>query len=140
LSFLFFTIMSGLFAKTSLSVYIPWFHKTVILVSSCSFTGLDMWEYQFSAVFILLLLLLLLLSSSSSSLLLLLISSCPYSERQETFLCSVFALQLKTVLLLNALQLRTLSAGTLISLEHKMFSLIFYYKHDTFLFVRYQFT
>jgi hypothetical protein len=48
LSFLLLTIMSGLFAKTSLSVCIPWFHKTVI--SSCSVTGLGMWEYQFSAV------------------------------------------------------------------------------------------
>jgi hypothetical protein len=31
LSFLFLIITSGLFAKTSLSVYIPWFHKTIIL-------------------------------------------------------------------------------------------------------------
>jgi hypothetical protein len=48
LSFLFLTIMSGLFAKTSLSVCIPWFYKTVI--SSCSVTDLRMWEYQFSVV------------------------------------------------------------------------------------------
>jgi hypothetical protein len=48
LSFLFLIIMSGLFAKTSLSVCIPWLHKTVI--SSCSVTGLGMWEYQSSAV------------------------------------------------------------------------------------------
>jgi hypothetical protein len=34
-----------------------------------------------------------------------------------------------------------LSAGTSISLQHKMLPLIiFYYKHDAFLFVRYQFT
>jgi hypothetical protein len=35
--------MSGLFDKTSRSVCIPWFHKTVI--SSCSVTGLgtDKW-------------------------------------------------------------------------------------------------
>jgi hypothetical protein len=38
LSFLFLIIMSGLFAKTTLSVCIPWFHKTV--TSSCSVTGL----------------------------------------------------------------------------------------------------
>jgi uncharacterized membrane protein len=42
--------MSGLFAKTSLSVCIPWFHKTVI--SSCSVTGLGMWEYQFIIIII----------------------------------------------------------------------------------------
>jgi hypothetical protein len=36
LSFLFLIIMSGLFAKTSLPVCIPWFHKTVI--SSCLVT------------------------------------------------------------------------------------------------------
>jgi hypothetical protein len=40
--------MSGLFARTSLSVCIPWFHSTVI--SSCWHTGLGMWEYQFSVV------------------------------------------------------------------------------------------
>jgi hypothetical protein len=34
LSFLFLIIMSGLWAKTSLYVFIPWFHKT--LISSCS--------------------------------------------------------------------------------------------------------
>jgi hypothetical protein len=49
----------------------------------------------------------------------------------ETFLCSVLAVQLKTVLLLDALQL-LLSAGTLISLGEKMFPLImFYYKQDS---------
>jgi hypothetical protein len=48
LSLFFLAIMSGLFAKTSLSVCIPWFHKTV--TSSCSVTGLGMWEFQFSAV------------------------------------------------------------------------------------------
>jgi hypothetical protein len=32
LSFLFLTIMSGLFAKTSLSVWIPWFHEMVIIL------------------------------------------------------------------------------------------------------------
>jgi hypothetical protein len=59
----------------------------------------------------------------------------------ETSLCSVFALQLKTVLLLDALQLLMLSAETSISLEDKMFPMItFYYKHDNSLFVRYQFT
>jgi hypothetical protein len=51
----------------------------------------------------------------------------------ETLFCSTFALQLKTVLLLDALQLLMLSAGTLISLEDKMFPLIiFYYKQDTY--------
>jgi hypothetical protein len=49
----------------------------------------------------------------------------------ETFLCSTFALQLKTVLLLDVLQLLMLSAGTLMSLED-MFPLnTFYCKHDT---------
>jgi hypothetical protein len=38
LSFLFLIIMSGLFARTSLSVCNPWFHSTVI--SSCWHTGL----------------------------------------------------------------------------------------------------
>jgi hypothetical protein len=53
----------------------------------------------------------------------------------ETFLCSVFALQLKTVLLLGVLQLLMLSAGTLISIEDKMFPLNkFYYKQDTYFF------
>jgi hypothetical protein len=48
---------------------------------------------------------------------------------------------IKSVLLLGALHLLMLSAGTSISLEHKMLPLIiFYYKHDAFLFVRYQFT
>jgi hypothetical protein len=32
LSFLFLIIMSGLFTQTSLTVCIPWFHKTVILL------------------------------------------------------------------------------------------------------------
>jgi hypothetical protein len=51
----------------------------------------------------------------------------------ETFLYSTFALQLKTVLLLDALQLLMLSAGTLISLEDKMFLLnIFYFKQNTY--------
>jgi hypothetical protein len=45
---LFFTIMSGLFTRTSLSVCISWFHSTV--TSSCWHTGLGMWEYQFSVV------------------------------------------------------------------------------------------
>jgi hypothetical protein len=55
-----------------------------------------------------------------------------------TFLCSVFALKLKTVLLLDALQLLMLSAETLISLEDRMFPLlIFYYKRDTPQFDRY---
>jgi hypothetical protein len=48
LSFLFLIIMLGLFARTSLSVCIPWFHSTFI--SSCWHTGLGMWEYQFSVV------------------------------------------------------------------------------------------
>jgi hypothetical protein len=48
LYFLFLIIMSGLFARTSLSVCTPWFHSSVI--SSCSHTGLGMWEYQFSVV------------------------------------------------------------------------------------------
>jgi hypothetical protein len=51
----------------------------------------------------------------------------------ETLFCSAFALQLKTVLLLDARQLLVLSAGTLISLEDIMFPLIiFYYKEDTY--------
>jgi hypothetical protein len=59
----------------------------------------------------------------------------------ESFLCSVFALQLKTVLLVDVLQLLMLSAGTLMSLEDKMSPLnIFCYKRDTFTSVRYQFT
>jgi hypothetical protein len=41
----------------------------------------------------------------------------------ETFLCSTFALQLKTVLLLDVLQLLILSKGTLMSLEIIMFPL-----------------
>jgi hypothetical protein len=50
----------------------------------------------------------------------------------ETFLCSTFALQLKTVVLLDVLQLLMLSAGTLMSLEIIMFSLnTFYCKQDT---------
>jgi hypothetical protein len=50
----------------------------------------------------------------------------------ETFLCSTFALQLKTVLLLDVLQLLMLSAGTLMSLEDKMFPWnTFYCEHDT---------
>jgi hypothetical protein len=49
----------------------------------------------------------------------------------ETFLCSTFALQLKTVLLLDVIQLLMLSAGTLMSLEI-MFPLnTFYCEHDT---------
>jgi hypothetical protein len=48
LSVMFLIIMSGLFARTSLSVCIPWFHSTVI--SSCWHTGWGMWEYQFSVV------------------------------------------------------------------------------------------
>jgi hypothetical protein len=49
---LFWTIglMSGLFARTSVPVCIPWFHNTV--VSSRSVTDLGMWEYQFSVVLI----------------------------------------------------------------------------------------
>jgi hypothetical protein len=61
-------------------------------------------------------------------------SSCPYSAlgTSDTSLCSVFALQLKTVLL-DVLQLLMLSAGTLISLEDKMVPLIvFYCKQDTY--------
>jgi hypothetical protein len=51
----------------------------------------------------------------------------------ETFLCSMFALQSKTVLLLDALKLLMLFAGTLISLEDKMTPMnIFYYKQDTY--------
>jgi hypothetical protein len=47
-------------------------------------------------------------------------------------LCSTFALQLKTVLLLDVLQLLMLSAGTLMSLKDKMFHLnAFYCKQDT---------
>jgi hypothetical protein len=50
----------------------------------------------------------------------------------ETFLCSTFVLQLKTVLLLDVLQLRMLFAGTLISLKDKTFHLnTFYCKQDT---------
>jgi hypothetical protein len=50
----------------------------------------------------------------------------------ETFLCSTFALQLKTVLLLDVLQLLMLSAGTLIYLQDKMFHWnTFYCKQDT---------
>jgi hypothetical protein len=45
----------------------------------------------------------------------------------ETFLCSTFALQLKTVLLLDVLQLLMLSAGTLMSLEIIMFPLNTFY-------------
>jgi hypothetical protein len=50
----------------------------------------------------------------------------------ETFLCSTFALQLQTVLLLDVLQLLMLSAGTLISLDDIMFPLnTFCCKQDT---------
>jgi hypothetical protein len=50
----------------------------------------------------------------------------------ETFLCSTFALQLKTVLLLDVLQLLMLSAGTLMFLQDKMFHFnTFYCKQDT---------
>jgi hypothetical protein len=57
----------------------------------------------------------------------------PLLLNSETLLCYMFALQLKTVLLLDALQHLMLSAGTLISLEDKMFPLfIFYYKQDTY--------
>jgi hypothetical protein len=50
----------------------------------------------------------------------------------ETFLCSTFALQLKTVLLLDVLQLLMLSAGTLMSLEIIMFPWnTFYCEQDT---------
>jgi hypothetical protein len=45
----------------------------------------------------------------------------------EAFLCSTFALQLKTVLLLDVLQLLMLSAGTLMSLQIIMFPLITFY-------------
>jgi hypothetical protein len=44
---MFLIIMSGLFARTSLSVYTPWFHSTVFL---CWHTGLGMWKYQCSLV------------------------------------------------------------------------------------------
>jgi hypothetical protein len=45
----------------------------------------------------------------------------------------MFVLQLKTVLMLDALQLLTFSVGTLISIEDKMFPLnIFYYKQDNY--------
>jgi hypothetical protein len=51
----------------------------------------------------------------------------------NTFLCSMFALQLKPVLLLDALQPLMLSAGTVISLENKMSPLnIFYLKQNTY--------
>jgi hypothetical protein len=46
LCFLFLIIMSGLFARTSLSVCTPWFHSTVI--SSSWHTDSGMWVYQFS--------------------------------------------------------------------------------------------
>jgi hypothetical protein len=47
----------------------------------------------------------------------------------ETILWSMFALQLKTVRLLDGLQLLMLSAGSFMSLEDKMSPLnIFYYK------------
>jgi hypothetical protein len=60
------------------------------------------------------------------------VSFSPYSAPQRLFFCSMFALQLKTVLLLDALQLLILSAGTSISFEDKMFPLnVFYYKQDT---------
>jgi hypothetical protein len=50
----------------------------------------------------------------------------------ETFLCSTFALQLKTVLLLDVLQLLMLSVGTLMSLEIIIFPLnTFYCEQDT---------
>jgi hypothetical protein len=45
---LFLTIMSDLFARTSLSVCTPWFHNTV--TPSCSVTDLSMPEYQISVV------------------------------------------------------------------------------------------
>jgi hypothetical protein len=45
---LFLTIMSGLFARSSLSVCTPWSHNT--LIPSCSVTGLGMWDHQFSVV------------------------------------------------------------------------------------------
>jgi hypothetical protein len=45
---LFLIIMSGLFARTSLSVFTPWFHST--LISSCWHPDFGMWEYQFHVV------------------------------------------------------------------------------------------
>jgi hypothetical protein len=70
-----------------------------------------------------------------------LLLSVPLLGILETTLWSIFALQLKPVVLIDALQLLMLSAETSISLKRKMFSLaIFYYKHDTSLFVGYQFT
>jgi hypothetical protein len=43
-----FWLLYQAYLPKTLSVCIPWFHKTVI--SSCSVTGLGMWEYQFSTV------------------------------------------------------------------------------------------
>jgi hypothetical protein len=60
---LFLTIMSGLFARTSLSVCTPWFNNAVI--SSCSVTDLGMWEYQF--IVIIIIIIIILLPSSSLS-------------------------------------------------------------------------
>jgi hypothetical protein len=48
LSLMFLIIVSGLFARTSLSVCIPRFHSAVI--SSCWHAALGIWEYQFSVV------------------------------------------------------------------------------------------
>jgi hypothetical protein len=45
---LFLTIVSGLFTRTSLSVFTPWFYN--IVISSCSFADLGTWEYQFSVI------------------------------------------------------------------------------------------
>ena len=46
--YFFFIVISGLFAVTSLSVFTAWFHSTA--VSSCSYTGWDMYLYQLSVV------------------------------------------------------------------------------------------
>jgi hypothetical protein len=45
---LFLTIMSGLFARSSLSVCTPWSNNT--LIPSCSVAGLGMWDHQFYVV------------------------------------------------------------------------------------------
>jgi hypothetical protein len=47
----------------------------------------------------------------------------------ETFLCSISALQLKTVPLLDAHQLLMLSAGTLMYLKQILFPLVIFYNN-----------
>jgi hypothetical protein len=74
-------------------------------------------NFTFNKKLLLLLLLILFGSCRSSS---------PYSVLQRLF-CSISALQLKTVLLLDAHQLLMLSAGTLMHLKQILFPLVIFY-------------